>query len=105
MTRRCRGRTMSFAPQFREGGSAMTFDQSDRTVVTSEPAPAAGQQTVQTEHRRITKTSPGGPEMARRVIVLVFGPPARVVGLRIRLLPPDAREATRLVSGILSVSQ
>ena len=82
----------------------MTIDQVDRTVVTEEPT-AAGQETVRTDSRRITRTGPGGSEMTRRVIVLVFGLIQIVIGARIVLLLLDAREANGLVSGILNVSQ
>jgi hypothetical protein len=93
---------------------AMTFDQVDRTVVTQEPVAAAGQQTVpvatrqetvRTDSRRTTRTGPGGPELTRRIIVLVFGLVQIVIGARIVLLLLNAREANGLVSGILNVSQ
>jgi hypothetical protein len=92
----------------------MSFDQVDRTVVTQEPVVAAGQETVpaatrqetvRTDSRRVTRTGPGGSEMTRRVIVLVFGLIQIVIGARIVLLLLDAREANGLVSGILNVSQ
>jgi hypothetical protein len=82
----------------------MTIDQVDRTVVTQEPTPAAGQQTVRTDSRRTT-TSPGSSELTRRVVVLVFGLIQIVIGARIVLLLLDAREANGLVSGILNISQ
>jgi hypothetical protein len=92
----------------------MTIDQNDRTVLTREPAPAPGQQTAQTDSvqqsvrtdsRRITRTGPGGSEMTRRVVVLVFGLIQILIGLRIVLLLLDARTGNALVSGILDVSQ
>jgi len=83
----------------------MTLDQVERTVVTTEPATAAGQQTVQTESRRTTRSGPGGAELARRIVVLVFGLIQIVIGLRIVLLLLGAREANALVSAILDVSQ
>jgi hypothetical protein len=82
----------------------MTIDQVDRTVVTQEPTPAAGQQTVRTDSRRTT-TSPGSSELTRRIVVLVFGLIQIVIGARIVLLLLDAREANGLVSGILNISQ
>lgn len=82
----------------------MTIDQVDRTVATAEPATTASQQTVRTESRRTT-TSPGSPELARRVIVLIFGLIQVVIGARFVLLLLDAREANGLVSGILNLSQ
>jgi len=95
----------------------MTSDRVDHTVVTGEtpvaaepaPLPAAPVretvQTVQTDSRHITRTGPGGSEMARRIIVLVFGLIQIVIGLRIVLLLLDARTGNALVSGILDVSK
>ena len=92
----------------------MTIDQEDRTVVTETPAAAAGQgpapaapvrETVRTDSRHITRSGPGGPEMTRRIIVLVFGLIQIVIGARIVLLLLNARESNALVSGILDVSQ
>lgn len=83
----------------------MTINQVDRKVVTEEPAPDAGQRTVQTESSRRVSTGPGGAEMIRRIVVLVFGLIQLVIGLRILLLLLDAREANGLVSGVLNISQ
>jgi hypothetical protein len=84
----------------------MTIDhQVDQTVVTQEPTVSGGQETVRTDSRHITRTGPGGSEMTRRIIVLLFGLIQIVIGLRIVLLLLDAREANGLVSGILNVSQ
>ena len=83
----------------------MAIDQVDRTIVTAEPGPAAGQQTVRTDRTRSTSTGPGGSEMARRVISLVFGLIQILIGARIVLLLLDARTANGLVSGILNLSQ
>jgi len=83
----------------------MGMDQVDRTVVTQVPTAVAGQETVRTDSRRTTRTGPGGSEMTRRVVVLVFGLIQIVIGARIVLLLLDAREANGLVSGILNVSQ
>jgi hypothetical protein len=83
----------------------MGMDQVDRTVVTQVPTADAGQETVRTDSRRTTRTGPGGSEMTRRVVVLVFGLIQIVIGARIVLLLLDAREANGLVSGILNVSQ
>jgi hypothetical protein len=82
----------------------MAIDQVDQAVVTQEPT-AAGQQTMRAESRRVTTTGPGGSEMSRRIIVLVFGLIQLVIGARIVLLLLDAREANGLVSGILNISQ
>jgi hypothetical protein len=91
----------------------MAIDQVDRTVVAQERPPVAGQtaappitqDTVRTDSRQITRTGPGGSEMARRIIVLVFGLIQVVIGLRIVLLLLDARTGNALVSGILDVSK
>ena len=83
----------------------MAIDQVDRTVVTQEPTATAGQQTVRTDSRHVATTGPGGSEMSRRIIVLVFGLIQVVIGARIILLLLDAREANGLVSGVLNMSQ
>jgi YGGT family len=83
----------------------MAIEEVDRTVVTHEPTATAGQETVRTESRRLSRSGPGGSEMIRRVIVLVFGLIQVVIGARIVLLLLDAREANGLVSGILNISQ
>jgi len=83
----------------------MATEQVDRTVVTHVPTATAGQETVRTDSRRISRSGPGGPEVGRRIIVLVFGLIQIVIGARIVLLLLDAREANGLVSGILDVSQ
>jgi hypothetical protein len=99
----------------------MAIDQVDRTVVTQERTPLAGQppvstatqplappithETVRTDSRQITRTGPGNSEMARRIIVLVFGLIQIVIGLRIVLLLLDARTGNALVSGILDISK
>ncbi len=83
----------------------MAIDQVDRTVVTQESTVADGQATVRTDSRRITPTGPGGSEVTRRIVILVFGLIQIVIGARIVLLLLDAREANGLVSGILNVSQ
>ena len=83
----------------------MAIEQVDRTVVTERPIVGASQETVQTDTRRITRTGPGAPEYARRIIVLVFGLIQLVIGARIVLLLLDARASNDLVAGILNVSQ
>lgn len=83
----------------------MAIEQVDRTVVTQGPAEAAAHDTVQTERRRTTRTGPGGSELARRIVILVFGLIQFVIGARIVLLLLDARESNDLVAGILNVSQ
>jgi hypothetical protein len=83
----------------------MAIDQVDKSVVTQGPTTAAGQETVRTDSHRTTKSGPGGSEMTRRVVVLIFGLIQLVIGLRIVLLLLDAREANGLVSGVLNISQ
>jgi YGGT family len=84
----------------------MTNEQTDRTVVTQEPAATAGQPTqTATETRRTARTGPGGSELTRRIVVLIFGLIQIVIGLRIVLLLLDARTANGIVSGILNISQ
>jgi hypothetical protein len=82
----------------------MTMNQVDRTVVTEEPT-ADGQETVRTDRQRTTTASPGGSEIIRRVVILLFGLIQIVIGLRIVLLLLDARTGNALVSGILDVSK
>src|SRR5512132_434417 len=83
----------------------MAIDTVDQTVTTQEPRTDTGRETVRTDSRHISATSPGGSEMTRRVVVLVFGLIQLLIGLRFILLLLDAREANGLVSGILNLSQ
>lgn len=92
----------------------MAIDRVDRTVVTSGPAeatapagtaPLASHEVVRTDSRRITIAGPGGSEMGRRIVVLVFGVIQLIIGARFVLLLLNAREANGLVSGILNLSQ
>jgi hypothetical protein len=92
----------------------MESEEIDRKVVTEEPAVATdqepsqtgtAQETVRTDSRRVTTTGPGGSEMTRRIVVLLFGLIQLVIGLRIVLLLLNARQANGLVSWILNVSQ
>jgi len=91
----------------------MAIDSVDQSVVTESSAQVPAQEavvapavreTVRTDHS-VTTTSPGGSEMTRRVITLLFGLVQILIGLRIVLLLLDAREANGLVSGILNLSQ
>ena len=52
-----------------------------------------------------TSRSTSGPEMGRRVVILLFGLIQIVIGLRVVLLLLDAREGNALVSFILDLSQ
>ncbi len=82
----------------------MAIDPVDQTVTTQEPATVSGP-TITTQSRQVSTTGPGGSEMTRRVVVLIFGLIQLVIGLRFVLLLLDAREANGLVSGILNLSQ
>lgn len=83
----------------------MAIEPVDQTVTTQEPRTTAGQNTVRTDIRQVSATGPGGSEMTRRIVVLLFGLVQLVIGLRFVLLLIDAREANGLVSGILNLSQ
>jgi len=92
----------------------MAIDRIDRTVVTAGPTAVPGpaetpsptsQEVVRTDSQRVTRAGPGGSEMGRRIVVLLFGLIQVVIGARFVLLLLDAREANGLVSGILNLSQ
>jgi hypothetical protein len=53
----------------------------------------------------VERRGPSGGELARRVVVLIFGLVQILIGLRIVLLLLNAREANALVKGILDLSQ
>lgn len=85
-----------------------------RTVITQEsgdihseeptiPPVAESRSTVAT--RRTLETRPSGGELARRIVVLIFGLIQVLIGLRILLLLINARSANDLVSLILNLSQ
>ena len=54
---------------------------------------------------RATTVSPSGGEVARRVVVLIFGIVQILIALRIVLLLLDAREGNDLVAFLLNTSQ
>ena len=92
----------------------MAIDRVDRTVVTSGPAevpapsgpaPLNLHTGMRTESSRISMAGPGGNEMGRRLVLLVFGLIQLIIGARFVLLLLNAREANGLVSGILNLSQ
>lgn len=91
----------------------MTIENVDRTVVTQGGAvagqeivpPVASRETLRTTSQQVTTARPAGPELARRIIVLVFGLVQILIAARFVLLLLDAREANGLVSGILNFSQ
>jgi hypothetical protein len=80
-------------------------EQTQQTVATSDPVASGAPETSSTVTRRSTTTSPGGVELGRRVVVLLFGLIQVAIILRIVLLVLDAREGNGLVSGILNFSQ
>lgn len=83
----------------------MATEQVDRTIVTHQPIPTGGQETVRTSRRQTTGSGPEATERTRRIVVLVFGLIQLIIGARFVLLLLDAREANGLVSGILNFSQ
>jgi hypothetical protein len=81
-----------------------TVQRTDETV-TSTPGTVAGPAASSTVVERTSAVSPSGGEVARRVIVVVFGIIQVLIVLRIVLLLLDAREGNDLVSFILNTSQ
>jgi hypothetical protein len=62
-------------------------------------------QTMADQERRPVEGRPSGGELARRVVVLIFGIIQVLIVLRIALLGLNAREANSIVKSILDVSQ
>ena len=83
----------------------MTVEHVDRSVVSQGPLVAGGPSSIETATRSTTRSGPGGAELTRRVVVLVFGIIQLVIGLRIVLLLLDARTGNDLVAAILNISQ
>ncbi len=75
------------------------------TVPAAAAPVAAVQEVRQTERHVSMRSGPGGSELARRVIVLLFGLIQIVIGLRIVLLLLDASTGNALVSGVLDLSK
>jgi len=73
--------------------------------VVSQGPIVAEQPSIQTDTRRTTRSGPGGSEMTRRVVGLIFGLIQLVIGLRIVLLVLDARTGNDLVAAVLNISQ
>ncbi len=88
-----------------ESSRHMTVEQVDRSVVSQGPVVAGAPSTIQTDTRSTTRTGPGGAELTRRIVVLVFGLIQLVIGLRLVLLLLDARTGNDLVAAILNISQ
>jgi hypothetical protein len=82
----------------------MAIDDTDRAPAVPEPA-RIGQQTVRTDNHPTFAPDPSRPEMARRIVVLVFGLIQLLIGARVVLLLVDAREANDIVAAILAASQ
>jgi hypothetical protein len=85
----------------------MTIQDEQNSVSSQTQDPEAiGQPVVSSsvQTRRVTAT-PDSSELARRIIVLIFGLIQLVIGLRIVLLIVDARTGNGIVSGILNISQ
>jgi hypothetical protein len=86
----------------------MTIQDEQRTVSTQSPDPTYGQPVVSSsstvQSRRVTAT-PAGSELARRIVIVIFGLIQLVIVLRIVLLLVDARTGNDIVSGILNISQ
>jgi hypothetical protein len=81
----------------------MTTERTERTV---ESGPSTdGAAAIRTETRSTSVSGPGGSELTRRIVVLIFGLIQIVIGARILLLLFDAREANGLVSAVLNASQ
>lgn len=79
----------------------MTYE--ERVVRRSDENLATGTSGVVVD--RQTKVNPSGGEMARRVVVLLFGIVQVLIVLRIVLLLLNAREGNDLVAAILNASQ
>jgi hypothetical protein len=76
----------------------------ERKTVVEQDAPAV-QMSASTITSRTATVTPSGGEMARRIIVLIFGLIQLLIGLRIVLLLVNAREGNSIVKGILDLSQ
>jgi hypothetical protein len=78
----------------------------ERTESTVESGPSTdGAAAIRTETRSTSLSGPGGSEMTRRIVVLLFGLIQILIAARILLLVLDAREANGLVSAVLNASQ
>ncbi len=79
----------------------MTYQ--ERVVRTTDENLATGTSGVVVERR--TAVTPSGGEVARRLVVLIFGIIQVLIVLRIALLLLNAREGNELVSFILNASE
>lgn len=80
----------------------MTYEKQVVTKREGEPG-SVPSSTSQVVERSVV--SPSGGELARRVVVLIFGIIQVLIGLRIALLLLNAREGNDLVAFILNTSQ
>ena len=88
----------------------MTYEErvvqrTDETVTPAVPGSVVTPAASSTVVERTTAVSPSGGEVARRVIVVIFGIIQILIVLRVVLLLLDAREGNDLVSFILNTSQ
>ncbi len=77
----------------------MTIEERKTVIEHDDPGASA------TVTRRTATVTPSGGEMARRIIVLIFGLIPILIALRIVLLLVNAREGNSIVKGILDLSQ
>jgi hypothetical protein len=74
-------------------------------VPTQQPAVVAPVAAPATPSPRSASMRPGGAELSRRIVVLLFGLIQLMIALRVVLLALDARAGNALVSAILNISQ
>jgi hypothetical protein len=77
----------------------MTIEERKTVIEHDDPGASA------TVTRRTATVTPSGGEMARRIIVLIFGLIQILIALRIVLLLVNAREGNSIVNGVLDLSQ
>ena len=84
----------------------MTYERRIRTRRDEEVhEPSESREVVRGETVERAEVAPSGPEMLRRVVVLIFGIIQILIALRIVLLLLNAREGNEIVSFILNSSQ
>ena len=77
----------------------------DRADASAEPDTRPAPMAAPIASQQSTTVRPGGVELGRRVVLLLFGLIQIVIILRVVLLLLDAREGNALVSAILDISQ
>lgn len=80
-------------------------DPVDPTIAAPQPAARLLPATSPPAAQRLSTMRPGGAELGRRVVVLLFALIQMAIALRVVLLVLDAREGNVLVSGVLNISQ